>query len=453
MKLTFDTNGNDKQKEAARAWLDDTVNDIVYGGSKGSGKSFLGAGLIFGDAFIYPGTFYFIARKSLNDLRKFTIPTIYKVFDTWGINQKYWKFNGQDNFFELHNGSKVFLFEASLMPSDPLYERFGSREMTRGWIEEAGEVDEAAKNNLAASMGRMKNDVYNLVPKLLQTCNPSKNYLYREYYLKKDLGTLEPHKRFIQALPTDNKMLPKDYVENLARVLSKSQKERLLYGNWRYDDDPAALIGYDNIINCFTNTHVESGRKVISCDVARLGGDRIVIIEWDGFRGKVKAYKKQTLDVTAALIEDARYKMQIGNSDVIIDEDGMGGGIVDFMKFKGFVNNSRAIPSPNGPRDAKGNLIPENFDNLKSQCYFRLAERINKNELYLTCETDEIKQLIIEELEQVKQKALDSDLKKGVVPKDKVKEILGRSPDFADTLMMREFFELKPVVGFRAAQY
>ncbi len=50
--------------------------------------------------------------------------------------------------------------------------------------------------------------------------------------------------------------------------------------------------------------------------------------------------------------------------------------------------------------------------------------------------------MIIEEMEQVKQKELDSDLKKGVVPKKKVKEVLGRSPDFWDTIMMREWFEL-----------
>lgn len=453
MNITFDTCGNEKQKLAAKYWIDDTVNDIVYGGSKGSGKSFLGAALIFGDALLYPGTFYFIARKSLNDLRKFTIPTILKVFEQWGIGEKYYTFNGQDSFFKLYNGSQVFLFEASYMPSDELYERFGSREMTRGWIEEAGEVDEAAKNNLAASLGRMKNDTYNLVPKLLQTCNPSKNYLYRDYFLKHEIGTLEPHKRFIQALPQDNKKLPKEYLPNLNRVLSPAQKQRLLHGNWRYDDDPATLIEYDKIIDIFTNNGVPEGKRYITADIARLGGDRIVIIEWNGWRGKVHAYKQQGLDVTGSLIEDIRYRLNIGLSNVIVDEDGVGGGIVDFMKFKGFVNNARPLPSPNGPRDAKGNPIPENFDNLKSQCYFRLADRINKNGIYLECETDEVKQLIIEELEQVKQKSLDSDLKKGVIPKDKVKESLGRSPDFADTLMMREYFELRPAIGFRAAQY
>ena len=136
--------------------------------------------------------------------------------------------------------------------------------------------------------------------------------------------------------------------------------------------------------------------------------------------------------------------MQIGNSDVIVDEDGVGGGVVDFLKFKGFVNNSKPLPAPNGPVDDKGNFILENFDNLKSQCYFRLADRINKGGVYLECESEEVKQWIIEELEQVKQKVLDSDLKKGVVPKDKVKEMIGRSPDFSDTIMMREYFELKP---------
>ncbi|HYH13575.1 MAG TPA: phage terminase large subunit, partial [Flavisolibacter sp.] len=182
MKLIFDTNNNDKQKQVAREWLNPDVTDIVYGGSKGSGKSYLGCSLIFGDAFLYPGTHYFIARKKLNDIRKFTIPSIYEVFAHWGLNSNYYTFNGQDNFFQLYNGSKIFLLEASPQPSDPLYARFGSMQMTRGWIEEAGEFEEAAKNNLSASIGRWKNEEYSLPPKLLQTCNPSKNYLYREYY-------------------------------------------------------------------------------------------------------------------------------------------------------------------------------------------------------------------------------------------------------------------------------
>jgi hypothetical protein len=303
-----------------------------------------------------------------------------------------------------------------------------------------------------ASIGRWKNDLYGISPKLLQTCNPSKNYLYTDYYKRWKEGVLEPHKRFIQAFPQDNKMLPKSYIESLERNLSKNEKERLLYGNWEYDDDPSALIDYEKALDIFSNTHVPSGEKKITSDIARLGGDKIVIIEWDGWRGKVKWYQKQSLDVTGKLIEESRNRLGIGQHDVLVDEDGVGGGIVDFMKYRGFVNNASPVPSPTAPLDDNGKRMKENFDNLKSQCYFRLAERINKNELFLQCDS-EVKTWIIEELEQIKQKGLDSDMKKGIIPKDKMKGQLGRSPDFADALMMREYFELKPKKGFVAATY
>jgi phage terminase large subunit len=214
VEISFDTNGNDKQKKVASHWLDPTVSDIVYGGSKGSGKSYLGCSLIFGDAFIYPETYYFIARKKLNDLRKYTIPSIYEVFSHWGITDKYYRYNGQDSFFELHNNSRVYLLDAAQQPRDPLYQRFGSMQMTRGWIEEAGEFEETAKNNLGAAVGRWNNEKYNLSAKLLQTCNPSKNYLYRDYYQKDKQNELEEWKRFVQALPHDNKKLPPGYLDN-----------------------------------------------------------------------------------------------------------------------------------------------------------------------------------------------------------------------------------------------
>lgn len=453
MILQFDTHGNEKQKQVARFWVDKITTDIVYGGSKGSGKSYLGVSLIFGDAFIYPGTHYFIARKKLNDIRKFTIPSIHEVFGHWGIQKNHWHYNGQDSFYELYNGSRVYLLDAKYLPSDPLYMRFGSMQMTRGMIEEAGEFEEAAKNNLSASVGRWKNDEYELTAKLLQTCNPSKNYLYRDYYKPSLSNTLPIWRKFVQALPSDNKKLSKGYLENLERNLSKNEKERLLKGNWEYDDDPATLIDYNKSIDVFSNTHVPTGNKYITSDLARLGGDRIVIIEWEGFRGKVRAYKKQGLDITTQRIEDAKNRLKCGKSDIIVDEDGLGGGVVDFYKCKGFVNNSSPLPSPNGPKDKKGNPIKENYDNLKSQCSFRMADRINKGEIYLEAEDDNMKDLIIEEMEQVKQKKLDSDLKKGVVPKQKVKELLGRSPDFWDTIMMREFFELVPKRVYADASY
>jgi phage terminase large subunit len=218
----------------------------------------------------------------------------------------------------------------------------------------------------------------------------------------------------------------------------------LLYGNFEYDDDPSALIDYDKILDCFTNAFIPTGTKIITVDVARFGSDKTVIALWDGWRVKIWAYKGLSVSQTAAKVKEFQNNHHVSNSNTIADEDGVGGGVVDILGCKGFVNNSRALPNPVTFED-------ENYFNLKSQCYYRLAERINKGELFIDCEEPGIKKDIIQELEQVKQYNMDKDGKKQVLPKDKIKELIGRSPDFADTLMMREWFELAPV--FKVGAY
>ncbi|QKZ15195.1 terminase large subunit domain-containing protein [Spirosoma sp. KUDC1026] len=451
MQLQFNTFGNEKQKDVCRLWQDNDVTDIVYGGSKGSGKSYLGCSLIFGDAFTYPETHYFIARDSLTNIRKFTIPSIHEVFEHWGIGQQYYDYNGQDNYYTCYNKSRVYLLDAKYLPRDPLYARFGSMQMTRGWIEEAGEFKEAAKNNLSASIGRWKNDVYGLTPKLLQTCNPAKNYLYKQYYRKAKDRELEAWKRFVQALPQDNKRLPAGYLENLHRTLSVNEKQRLLFGNWEYDDDPSALIDYDKILDLWQNEHIGGGRKFITCDVARYGRDTTKICVWDGWR--VIAYrtiKGASVPEVAAAVRVMMTEYSVPASQVVVDDDGVGGGVTDTVGCKGFVNNAR----PMEERTPDGKQTP-NYNNLKSQCYFRLADRINQAGIYILPNVMSEKEVedTVEELEQVKQRDMDAEGKKAVISKEDVKELIGRSPDNSDVLMMREYFELNSPVVSTARAY
>ncbi len=441
MILKFDTRQNDKQKLCAKYWVDKETIDIVYGGSKGSGKSYLGCSLIFGDALIYPGTHYFIARKNLNDLRKFTRPSIHEVFNHWGISEKYYKFNGQDSFYELYNGSKVFLLDAKYLPSDPQYTRFGSMQMTRGWIEEAGEFEEAAKNNLQASLGRWKNGDYNLTAKLLQTCNPSKNYLYRDYYkLDKD-GTIPEWKKFIQALPMDNKMLPKDYIKNLLKILTPNEKERLVKGNWEFDDNEFALFDYEQILNIFQNDFVfkPNEQKYLTCDIAYEGSDLFVIGYWEGMTLiDVWAIDKIDEVLVSKKIHDIRIEKSVPISNVVYDADGLKRFVRQSAKT-GHLMNAKEFHNGGKPVKVRGKL--ENFKNLKTQCYFYLAESVKNNELFIKCK--EYRKQIIEELEQINRLPMTDDGKIALERKKDLKERLGRSPDFADMLMMRMLFELK----------
>jgi len=444
MEIEFNTYGNEKQKEVCRHWIDDSVTDLVYGGSKGSGKSYLGCSLIFSDALTYPETFYFIARRQLIDLRKYTIPSIYEVFGHWGLDKRYFRYQGNDNYFELYNKSRVYLIDAKYMPTDPLYQRFGSMQMTRGWIEEAGQFSLEAKSNLQASIGRWKNDVYNLTPKLLQTCNPAKNYLYSEYYKKNKENKLEDWKRFIQALPTDNTRLPDGYLLNLERTLSKTQKERLLHGNWEYDDDPDLLVDYDAICDVFTNEHVKpTNNRSISADLAMKGRDRFVAGSWNGLICRIAIDKPYS---PGKMIEtDLKELMRsdgVGRSRTIADSDGLGSYLESYIVgIKEFHNGGVAIDSTK-------------YANLKSECGYKLADVINKRLMKIIC-TEEQAERIKDELGVLKEvSGLDDTQKKRIITKDDMKAILGNSPDYLDMLIMGMYFLLKPAAkGIRKISY
>ena len=345
MEIKFSTK-NDKQLLATEAWLDNSVETILYGGAKSGGKSYLGAALIFGDALIYPETHYFIARKELNDLRKFTTPTIHEVFTNFGLNiDEYAKYNGQDNFFSLYNGSKVYMIACKEEPSDPLFERFGSMQMTRGWIEEGGEIAEDAKSNLWLSVGRWKNDVYNLKKKLLITANPKKGWMKRDYVTPYNKNILSNDKRYIQAFATDNPYLSSDYIKSLSEEPNKIRRQRLWEGNWDYDEDDNSLVSSDALTDIFSNTINKTGKKFMVVDVARLGNDTTVISLWDDLElYKINQYSKQTTDVTIQTIKDIASIEHVPFSNILIDEDGIGGGVVDgLFGVKGFTANSSPI--------------------------------------------------------------------------------------------------------------
>lgn len=448
MDIKFKTK-NDKQFQAAQHWLANDIEQILYGGAKYGGKSFLGASLIFGDALIYPETRYFIARKELIDLRIHTIPTIHEVFKNFGIDfDKYASYNGQDHVFNLYNKSQVYLLACKEEPRDPLFERFGSMQMTRGWEEEAGEIAEAAHNNLWLSVGRWKNEEYGLKKKLLITANPKKGWLKREFVdpFKQDL--LAPTKRFVSALPTDNPYASLDYLKTLSGIKDKVARERLWEGNWDYDEDMDALVSYDALSDAFSNTITKDGEKYLIVDVARKGQDSTVFTYWDGLeKYKIDKFQKQTTDITEQKIKDAASAHRIPYSHILIDEDGIGGGIVDHLKgVKGFTANSTPIPTATVVRERQQKLdhflVPKTvFSNLKAQCGWKLAELINEHKIAF--KVPEYRDEILEDLTAIlRDKAPDSEGKKRLRPKDEVKEEIGHSPDVGDALLMRAYFEL-----------
>jgi len=444
---------NKKQTIALDLLEDNETIELLYGGAAGGGKSILGCYWQIKRRLKYPGTRGLIGRAALKTLKETTLNSFFEVARMQKLQAgTHYTYNQQSNIISFPNGSLIFLKDLFQYPSDPNFDELGSLEITDAFIDEINQCSEKAKN-IVKSRIRYKLDDYGLIPKILGSCNPAKGWIYAGYYKPSKDGTLSPDKKFIQALVTDNPDISVHYRNNLLS-LDEASKQRLLYGNWEFDNDAATLIPYDKIIDCFSNDFVSTGPGFITADIARFGSDKTVIGLWQGWRVKIYTYEKKSVTEVAAIIKDLQILHGIPNSNTIADEDGVGGGVVDILKCKGFVNNSMAIPEPETPRDPKtGNPIKPNYANLKSQCYYRLAARINKAGLYIEPTTTAIKEFIIQELEQVKQYHMDKDGKKAIIPKDLVKENIGRSPDYSDTLMMREYFELSPKRIFADAGY
>lgn len=412
--------------------------EVFFGGGAGGGKSWLIAESRLINAIRFPGYRSFIGREELKRLMQSTFITWGKVCQHHKIPQGMWKLNGQYNYIEFTNGSRIDLLDLKFIPSDPLYERFGSTEYTDGAIEEAGEVHPLAKEVLKSRIGRHKNKEFGLNATLLITGNPKKNWTYKDYYKRWKDGNLEDNKAFIQSLYKDNPYTAEEYGKQLGQIKDKIMRMRLKDGIWEYDADPCVLIKYDHISDLFTNTVDYQEEKFITIDVARFGNDKTVVMLWQGlFVYKIIVYEKQDLETTKEKIRQLAADEKIPYSRIIADESGVGGGLVDGLSgIKGFLGGSKPII-----RDGKEDI--ENYQNLRTQCFYVLAEYITGHKIGIECEDEKMKQDIVEELEQIKSVDSETEGKLKIIGKDEVKENIGRSPDYSDCLSMRMWFEIK----------
>jgi PBSX family phage terminase large subunit len=421
------------QKKAIKYLFDSSTRDVLFGGAAGGGKSWVGVAWLIIMCIKYPDTRYLMGRSKLDTLKKTTLNTFFEVCSQWGILAgEHYKFNGSTNIITFFNGSEIILKDLFAYPSDRNFDSLGSLEITGAFIDEANQISEKAKN-VVSSRIRYKLDENNLIPKLLLTCNPAKNWVYTEYYRPSRDNTLKPHRKFIQSLVDDNENVSVHYKGQL-ESLDELNKQRLLYGNWEYDASEDNLINYNSIVNLFTQEGVR-GDMYITCDVARFGVDKTVLMLWSGYHiEKVQSFLKTSITDVYDKIREWQKDNAVSLRNIIVDEDGVGGGVVDLLRCRGFVNNSRPLKN-------------ENYQNLKTQCYYKLSDMINKGQIGINTKDTGIREDIIEELEQVRSKDADKDNKLQILPKDKVKDVIGRSPDYSDAMAMRMYYEIDQNVG------
>lgn len=429
--LEIDFEPTVKQDLIFEAFDDTLTTEILYGGSAGSAKSYGICALIILKALQFPGIRIGLGRNELTTLKKTTVISFFEVASDWGLQPgEHFNYNSTSGIIKFFNDSEIVLVELNYKPSDPNYTRLGGLLFTFGVVDEVGEVDQRGYQIFKTRLGRWRNDEFSIKPICISTCNPIKNWLYREFYLPHVEQRLKEYQMFIQALPTDNPYISQDYISNLEK-LPTQERERLLHGNWEYENNPNDLITYDEILNIWSNVppfkpKEDKPKRYISADIA-FTSDRTVIIIWEEYTiVDIVINPEGNLE---DVISQLATKWNVPQYNICFDSDGVGKFLTTRLRnAKPIVNNAQAFKN-------------ENYKNLKTQLYYKLAEKISGNEIKSMVKDHQ--DLIIEELQTIRHKPTSKVGKLEMIDKAEVKKILGRSPDFADAMAYRMYFEYK----------
>ena len=213
------------------------------------------------------------------------------------------------------------------------------------------------------------------------------------------------------------------------------------------DIDKARWVLDSAIDDLPTNYHVKeepSRKRYISADIALQGSDKFTIWVWEGKELiDLEVINESNGKEVVNALEAMRLKYKIQASHVVYDADGIG------RTLGGFLPNYTEFRNGAAPVKVKYKT-PIDFQNLKTQCYYQFAMNINQGKYLIDKEIlGNFWGTFVEELEVIKNRNYDKEGKVAVLQKPEIKEIIGRSPDFTDGAMMREFFDLKPQgIGF-----
>jgi hypothetical protein len=427
--MDIDIKLTDNQKKALAALKDNRYTSVWYGGWAWWWKTFLGVVWVWLMCIKYPWVRFAFVRDTIKNLKNTTVVSLEKFYSIYNIPENLrWKVSEQKSQITFQNWSTILLLEWCYYPSDPLYNRFGSLELTWAFVEESAEVPLDAIKILKTRVWRYKNEEYGITGTVLETFNPNPWHVYERYYQGKGWDK----SIFIESLVYSNNFIDQGYIENLENA-DESIKKRLLYWQWDFEDNTWMLFKKKDIDNLFTNESKWTKYYIVA-DVARFGKDttRISLWQWNTWL-KVWTYEKNTITEVADSILFIAWQYWVDHRDIIIDSDGVGGGVVDIISYSTwFINNASPIVT----------WSKQNYANLKSQCAFELKRRIENGELAIKRDHNN-KDKDWHDLQQellntyIDEKSIDWKTK--IESKDKMKERIGRSPDLLDTMIMRMY--------------
>ena len=167
-----------KQEEAVWYLNQPHIREVKYGGAAGGGKSALGVLWLNSMCQIHKGSRWLMGRAKLKTLKQTTLNTFFELTSKLECSN-WFDYNQQAGEIKYKNGSVIILKDLFLYPSDPEFDSLGSLEVCGGFVDETAQINQKAWQ-IALSRCRYGLDKFNITPKMLGTCNPTKNFVYQQ---------------------------------------------------------------------------------------------------------------------------------------------------------------------------------------------------------------------------------------------------------------------------------
>lgn len=430
---------NDKQLIAYDLTRDNTspVTDIFYGGGAGGGKSFLGSLFLFLGARDFPESRWMLGGEELKNIKDTTLVSMMTMFKDFELRAgRDYKYNPNDGEVKLlKTGSIIKLVELKWIPSDPEFDRLGSMEFTGAFIDQAEKLVKKAYN-VTRTRIRYKTKQFGIKPITFVSCNPHKGWIYDTAYKPYVKGKLKPFRAFIPALVTDNPKIDPAYIRNLQNLEDEAMKQRLLFGNWDYEDNDKQLINAIWYDYSLTDIFPIEGLRKVGVDVSNEGKDKTVFTLL--IDDTIADIKEVAVDVSrqadisgeiADALIDYCSTWNVGYENVNVDGVGNGAGVIHACNGRGFyVNTFKATFKPT-EASTPGKITE--YGNMRDQAYweFRIGLQTRAIKIWSGIKFSEKlkKQLTAHDY------STQSDKYVKVQEKDEVKKKIGESPDFADS--------------------
>ncbi len=427
-----------KKQTIALDWLESPgVEELLYGGAKGGGKSvfFCIYALIYAEMVInlckikkqeHPPVIGFLGRKRGTDFSKTTLETWKKI-----VPASYYKIHEQKKEIVLWD---LVRFHFGGLDDEENINRFNSAEYGVVGVDQAEELDRDDAGMLRGTQGRSSVNGVRLPIKTLFTANPG------ECFLEQDFGLIEgttcpDNRKFVQALPSDNNFIDAPaYVNRLMEAWAHHPEliDAYVRGIWGGLKGGTFLFHRDTCQQSINlNLPIaEYPQILVTCDPAWLGErtDEIVIrvIKDNRIVDRKDMFNERT-NITAA--ECVKFAMQYKAQLIVIDSIGIGAGVVDGCKQLIPSNSNLHVVAINSASSPEANTVTEDFLNLRAEMWWTAAKEVAEGKFKLENDPK-----LIDELCGVKYIIKNGKIK--IEDKTDIKKRIGSSPNRADAVIM-----------------